>query len=60
MNAGSMRGMTLRASELVATLAQLAGRGVTVSQDVQETPWARFISFDDPDGNSWIIQEPKV
>ena len=57
MRAGSMKGMILRASDLDATVAELAGRGVPMRQGIQEAPWARYVSFQDPDGNSWVIQE---
>jgi predicted enzyme related to lactoylglutathione lyase len=57
MRAGSMKGMILRASDLESTVAELAGRGVAIMQEIQETPRARFVSFQDPDGNSWVIQE---
>ncbi len=55
--AGSVKGMTLRASDLDSTVAELAGRGVAITQEIQETPWARYVSFEDPDGNTWVIQE---
>ncbi len=57
LRAGSMRGMILRASNLDSTIAELTGRGVAISQEIQETPMARFVTFQDPDGNSWLIQE---
>ena len=57
MRAGSMKGMILRASDLESTVAELAGRGVAITQEIQETHRARFVSFQDPDGNSWMIQE---
>ena len=34
----------------------LAGRGVEVT-DVEELAWGRFVSFTDPDGNAWAVQE---
>jgi uncharacterized glyoxalase superfamily protein PhnB len=60
MRAGSMKGMILRASDLEATVAELAGRGVGITQEIQEAPWARHVSFQDPDGNTWVIQEPRA
>jgi predicted enzyme related to lactoylglutathione lyase len=57
--AGSMKGMILRAAALESTVAELEGRGVTMAHEIQETPWARFASFRDPDGNFWVIQEPR-
>lgn len=59
MKAGSIKGMILRATSLESTVADLAGRGVLMMQEVQGTPWARYTSFQDPDGNSWVIQEPR-
>ena len=57
MRAGAMKGMILRASNLESTIAELAERGVAITQEIQEAPWARYVSFQDPDGNSWVIQE---
>ena len=37
-------------------LAQLRSLGVSAS-DVDELAWGRFVTFDDPDGNSWTLQE---
>ena len=56
MKAGLMKGLILRATSLDSTVADLASRGVT-TEKIQETPWARHTSFQDPDGNTWTIQE---
>lgn len=55
--AGTMKGMTLRATDLTATVAQLTDRGVVLVDEVRETPWAKYTSFEDPDGNWWTVQE---
>jgi predicted enzyme related to lactoylglutathione lyase len=34
----------------------LRGRGVECS-DVDEQPWGRFVTFQDPDGNRWALQQ---
>lgn len=34
----------------------LRGRGVECS-DVDEQPWGRFVTFSDPDGNRWALQQ---
>ena len=34
----------------------LRGRGVECS-DVDEQPWGRFVTFSDPDGNRWSLQQ---
>lgn len=37
-------------------LAHLTGLGVE-AQGVDEQAWGRFVTFDDPDGNTWTLQE---
>lgn len=37
-------------------LAQLQELGVD-AKDVDEQDWGRFVTFDDPDGNSWTLQQ---
>jgi len=34
----------------------LRGRGVECS-DVDDQPWGRFVTFNDPDGNRWVLQQ---
>ena len=51
-----MKGMILRTGDLESTVADLAERGV-MTHEIQETPWAKYTSFQDSDGNSWVIQE---
>ena len=53
---GSVQGLQLVVADADAARAELAGRGVLVS-DVQEFPWGRFVFFADPDGNGWAVQE---
>jgi predicted enzyme related to lactoylglutathione lyase len=53
---GSVRGMQMVVSDIEAAHAELAGRGVDVS-DVQVFPWGSFVFFDDPDGNRWAVQQ---
>jgi catechol 2,3-dioxygenase-like lactoylglutathione lyase family enzyme len=58
MPAGSLKGSVLGCDDLEMTLAELAARGVTfVEDDIQEAPWGRWKTFDDPDGNSWVLQQ---
>lgn len=37
-------------------LAHLRGLGVP-ADGVDEQPWGRFVTFDDPDGNAWTLQQ---
>ena len=57
MEPGSLKGLQLVVDDADAARAELAGRGVEVSE-VQDFPWGRFVFFSDPDGNSWAVQAP--
>jgi catechol 2,3-dioxygenase-like lactoylglutathione lyase family enzyme len=56
---GSMRGITMVVKDAAAARAELAARGVPVSE-VQEFPWGSFVFFEDPDGNAWALQQLPV
>src|SRR3954451_5623769 len=53
---GSVRGMQAVVADADKARAELAQRGVEVSE-VQEFPWGRFVYFADPDGNAWALQQ---
>ena len=53
---GSVRGLQLVVASADEARAELAGRGIEVS-DVSDFPWGRFVFFSDPDGNAWSVQE---
>jgi predicted enzyme related to lactoylglutathione lyase len=55
MEPGSIEGLQLVVDDADAARADLAGRGVEVSE-VQDFPWGRFVFFSDPDGNGWSVQ----
>ena len=58
MPAGSLRGAVLGCDDLEETLAELVARGVAFHDEaIEEAPWGRWKTFDDPDGNSWIVQQ---
>jgi predicted enzyme related to lactoylglutathione lyase len=53
---GSARGLQLVVDDINAARAELVGRGVDASEvDVQ--PWGSFVTFSDPDGNTWAVQQ---
>jgi catechol 2,3-dioxygenase-like lactoylglutathione lyase family enzyme len=56
MTPGSLQGLQLVVADIEAARAELAERGVAVS-DVQDFDWGRFVFFSDPDGNGWAVQE---
>jgi catechol 2,3-dioxygenase-like lactoylglutathione lyase family enzyme len=53
---GSLEGLQLVVADADAARADLASRGVEVSE-VDPQPWGRFVYFKDPDGNAWNVQE---
>jgi catechol 2,3-dioxygenase-like lactoylglutathione lyase family enzyme len=60
---GSVKGVQLTVEDIDAVRAELAGRGVDVSEiqllGPEGTPGSRYCFFDDPDGNGWAVQEIK-
>ncbi|MFJ5550291.1 VOC family protein [Streptomyces sp. NPDC093225] len=67
MAPGSVQGLQLCVTDIEAARAELVGRGVDVSpvrhvgetgwQDGKGETWNSFMSFEDPDGNGWVVQE---
>jgi predicted enzyme related to lactoylglutathione lyase len=55
MSPGSVDGLQMVVDDAEASRAELAARGVDVS-DVQVFPWGSFVFFKDPDGNGWALQ----
>ena len=64
---GSLKGIQLVVADIEAAHADLASRGVPVSTiqhhdgtafaEGKGGDWNSFVFFDDPDGNSWAVQE---
>ena len=53
---GSVRGLQLVVDDIHEARAELLERGVDVGEvDVQ--PWGSFVTFSDPDGNTWAVQQ---
>jgi predicted enzyme related to lactoylglutathione lyase len=56
MPPGSQQGLQVVVEDVAKAREELLGRGVAASQvDVQ--PWGSFVTFSDPDGNSWALQQ---
>jgi catechol 2,3-dioxygenase-like lactoylglutathione lyase family enzyme len=53
---GSAQGLQLVVADIEAAHAELAERGVEVSE-VQKFDWGSFVFFSDPDGNGWAVQQ---
>jgi catechol 2,3-dioxygenase-like lactoylglutathione lyase family enzyme len=69
---GSARGLFLIVTDVVAARAELVDRGVAISEvfhtagpgrppvsgpDAQRRSYFSYASFEDPDGNAWLLQE---
>lgn len=67
---GSVQGLHLIVGDIEAARAELAGRGVDVSEvfhfaaggqqpgpDPGRASYNSFLSFSDPEGNGWLVQE---
>lgn len=70
--AGAVQGLHLIVTDIDAARAELIERGVDVSEpfhfsesgqtpglDPERRDYNSFLSFDDPDGNGWLVQEVK-
>ena len=56
MTPGCLDNLQMVIEDADATLADLRSRGVE-AEGVGEQVWGRFVSFVDPDGNRWALQE---
>jgi catechol 2,3-dioxygenase-like lactoylglutathione lyase family enzyme len=56
MQPGTQKGLQMVVQDVNAIHEELYKRGVDISEiDVQ--PWGNFAYFQDPDGNSWSLQQ---
>jgi catechol 2,3-dioxygenase-like lactoylglutathione lyase family enzyme len=62
MAPGSMRALQLVVSDAAAARQELIDRGVEASEIsvITEADGGTFFGFDDPDGNTWAVQEIKA
>jgi len=56
MPPGSQKGIQVVVEDVTAARQELIGRGVNVS-GVDVRPWGSFVTFSDPDGNTWALQQ---
>lgn len=57
MVAGSLKGLVLSTDDIQADYAALAARGVNFHGPIQREDWGTFATFDDPDGNAWVLSQ---
>lgn len=56
MPAGSLTGLVLETDDIEAEVAGLRARGFE-TPPIEEQMWGRFVTFQDPDGNGWVLQQ---
>jgi catechol 2,3-dioxygenase-like lactoylglutathione lyase family enzyme len=56
MPPGSQKGVQVVVPDVQAAREQLIANGVQAS-DVDVQPWGSFVTFSDPDGNTWALQQ---
>jgi catechol 2,3-dioxygenase-like lactoylglutathione lyase family enzyme len=70
---GSAQGLHLVVTDIEAARADLVGRGIEISEffhfgpggqepglDPERQDYGSFVSFTDPDGNGWLVQEKRA
>jgi catechol 2,3-dioxygenase-like lactoylglutathione lyase family enzyme len=58
MPAGSLKGLVLETQDMEGTIAEFAAKGFVIESEIDEQPWGRFVTFDDPDGNGIVLRAP--
>ena len=56
MAPGSQKGVQCVVADVGAARSELIAHGVEAS-DVDVQPWGSFVTFADPDGNTWSLQQ---
>ena len=56
MTPGSLDNLQMVVDDADAARKDLLDRGIEASE-IDEQPWGRFVSFEDPDGNLWTLQQ---
>ena len=56
MPPGSQKGVQVVVADVEVARRQLLEGGVAASE-VEVQPWGSFVTFSDPDGNSWALQQ---
>jgi uncharacterized glyoxalase superfamily protein PhnB len=51
---GSIQGFVIKCDDLDKTIAGLTEKGIEVATP-DKTPWGRFATVKDPDGNAWSL-----
>ena len=57
MRPGSMQGIVLATDDIEKAYEQLSERGVEFHAPIEDGPFSRITSFNDPDGNGLILHQ---
>lgn len=57
MPPGSLQGIVLGCDNIDEAYAELSARGVAFHGPITEEFWGRFATFNDPDGNGWVLAQ---
>jgi predicted enzyme related to lactoylglutathione lyase len=59
MPPGCVKGIVLETSNIREEHEKLRSRGLILSE-IEAAPWGTYATFEDPDGNGWVLQETSV
>ncbi len=57
MPPGCLQGLVLTTGDIARTHAELKERGLAIS-DIKKQSYGQEATFQDPDGNGWVLQQP--
>jgi len=57
MRPGGLQGVMLNVTDIERDHKLLSERGLTLAE-IKQQPWGRYTTFEDPDGNGWILRQP--
>lgn len=56
MPAGSLQGIVILSANINEDIARLNENNISAGK-IEETPWGKFASITDPDGNNWSLHQ---
>jgi catechol 2,3-dioxygenase-like lactoylglutathione lyase family enzyme len=55
---GSLKGTVLAVPDIEEAAAELRANGLLEPDEaIESAPWGRWVTIEDPDGNSWVVQQ---
>ena len=56
MPPGCVQGIVLNTDNLEESHSKLQANGLDIS-NIESAPWGKYATFNDPDGNGWVLQQ---